>query len=105
MLNIWHGIFCLGRKEGITMGYTQALEMVNLICLEQGIRWHLQCNHYPPVPIEMVPVAIKAVILCREDKFDETIVTFFEHQFYGWKVPAYAIVEAFHLEPWVNELD
>jgi hypothetical protein len=87
------------------MGYTQAMEMVNLISLEQGIRWHLQYNHYPPVSREMIPIAVKAVMLCREDKFDKTIVTFFEHQLYGWSVPAYVIVEAYHLEPWVNELE
>ena len=86
------------------MGYTQALEMVNLISLEQGIRWHLQCNHYPPVPIEMVPVAIEAVILCREGNFSETVKTPFEHRVH-WMVPAYVIVESYHLEPWVNELD
>ena len=87
------------------MGYTQAMEMVNLISLEQGIRWHLQYNHYPSVPSRMIPIAMKAVVLCRDDQFDETIVTFFEHQVYGWSVPAYVIVEAYHLEPWVNELE
>jgi hypothetical protein len=87
------------------MEYTQAMEILNLIDLEQGIRWYLQHNHCPPVSIEMIPVAIKAVILCRKNKFDETIVTFFEHQLFGWKVPARAIVEAYHLEPWVNALE
>ena len=87
------------------MGYTQAMEMVNLISLEQSIRWHLQCNHYPPVPNVMIPIAVKAVMLCREDRFDDTVVTFFEYQPCGWSLPAYVIVEAYHLEPWVNELD
>jgi hypothetical protein len=90
------------------MGYLETQEMANLMDLEQGIRWHLRHNHYPPVPNEMVPVAVEAVRLCREDKFDETIVIFFEHQdykLYGWSVPAYAIVNIFNLEPWVNELD
>lgn len=87
------------------MGYLQAIEMSNLMDLEQGIRWHLQYNHYPPVPSEMIPIAAKAVRLCREDKFNETIVLFFEHHVYGWSVPAYVIVEAYHLEPWVNELE
>ena len=64
------------------MGYTQAMEMVNVINLEQSIRWHLQYNLSPPVPSEMIPIAVKAVRLCREDKFGETIVTLFEHQGY-----------------------
>ena len=86
------------------MGRMQAEAMLEMdIDLETSITWQLRNNHYPPVPEEMIHVAVKAVRLCREDKFDETIVTFFEHQFYGWSVPAYAIVEAYHLEPWVNE--
>jgi len=87
------------------MGYTQAIVMANMIDLEQEIRWHLQHNHYPPVPREMIQIAVKAVRLCREDRFDETIVTFFEYQGFGWSVPAYAIVQAYHLELWVNELE
>ena len=87
------------------MGYIQAIEMANLMDLEQGVRWHLRHNHYPPVPSEMIQIAVKAVRLCREDKFNETIITVFEHQGFGWSVPAYVIVEAYHLEPWVNELE
>lgn len=87
------------------MVYTQSIEMVNLMDLEQAIRWHLLNNHYPPVSSEMIPIAVKAVRLCREDKFDETIVTFFEHKGYGWSLPAYAVVEAYNLDPWVDELE
>jgi hypothetical protein len=76
------------------MGYSQAIEMVNLMDMEQCITWHLNYNHYPQIPIEMIPIAVKAIRLCREDKFDETIVTFFEHQGYGWSLPAFAIVNA-----------
>jgi hypothetical protein len=105
LLNIGKGVFCLGRKEKLIMRHIHALEILNLITLEGDLRWHLQNNHYPPVPDVIIPMAVKAVILCRNDKFNETIVTFFEHQFYGWSVPAYAVVEAYHLEPWVNELE
>ena len=87
------------------MGYIQAIEMVNLMSLELGVWWHLRYNHYHPVPSEMIQIAVKAVRLCREDKFNESIITVFEHQGFGWSVPAYVIVEAYHLEPWVNELE
>ncbi len=56
----------------------------------------------------MIPIAVEAVRLCREGKFDETTVLFFDHQVYeifGWSVPAYVIVNIYHLEPWVNELE
>jgi hypothetical protein len=98
--------FLFWQEGELIMGYTQAVEMANLMDLEQGVRWHLQHNHYPPAPSEMIPIAVKAVRLCREDKFDETIVLFFDHQVYevfGWSVPAYVIVDIYHLEPWVNE--
>ena len=89
------------------MGYLQAQEMADMdLSLKTTITWHLRHNHYPPVSGEMVPVAVKAVELCRKNKFNETIVIFFEHQDYelfGWSVPAYVIVDIFHLEPWVNE--
>jgi len=87
------------------MEYAQAIVMANMINLEQEIQWHLQHNHYPPVPREMIQNAVEAVKLCREDKFNETIITVFEHQGFGWSVPAYVIVEAYHLELWVNELE
>jgi hypothetical protein len=90
------------------MGYTQAIEMANLMDLEQGIQWHLRYNLFPPVPKQMIPVAVEAVRLCRDYQFNETIVIFFEHQVYevyGWSVPAYVIVDIFNLEPWVNELE
>jgi hypothetical protein len=104
LLQIGNGVFCLAER-GINHGIHTGIEIVNLMDLEKGIRWHLQYNHYPPVSSEMIPIAVKAVRLCREDKFGETIVTFFEHQGYGWSFPAGVIVEAYHLEPWVNELD
>jgi hypothetical protein len=85
------------------MGYTQALEILNLITLEQDIRWNLENNYYPRVPDVMIPIAIKAVILCRNDQFNKILEVPIEHRM-GWMVPAYVIVEAYHLEPWVNEL-
>lgn len=85
------------------MGYIQAMEMVDLISLEQGIRWHLQYNYSPPLPCEMIPIAVKAVILCRQYKFNENLLVPYENRI-GWMVPAYIVVETYHLEPWVNEL-
>ncbi|MBW2608442.1 MAG: hypothetical protein JRD05_12505 [Deltaproteobacteria bacterium] len=82
----------------------QAMEMVKVINLEQSIRWHLQHNLCPPVPNKMISIALKAVMLCRENKFSEDILLPFGRQV-AWMVPAYVIVEVYHLEPWVNELE
>jgi len=85
------------------MGYTQAIEMANLMDLKRGVRWKLLHNHYPPVSEEMISVAVRAVELCRDERYSDTIATPFEHRTHGWSMPAYAIVEAYHLEPWVNK--
>ena len=84
------------------MGYTQAMEMADMMDLEQGIRWHLRYNHFPPVPSEMIPVAVKAVKLCNRGKYETKIRTPYEHRVYGWKVPANVVVDCYHLEPWVD---
>jgi hypothetical protein len=86
------------------MEYTQEMEMLNVLKMEKSIRWHLQCDCYPPVPIEMIPVAMKAVIPCRENKFSENLLVPFEDRI-GWMVPAHIVVETYHLEPWVTELE
>jgi hypothetical protein len=52
----------------------------------------------------MIPIAMKAIILCREDKFNENLLIPFENRI-GWVVPAYIVVENYHLEPWVKELE
>jgi hypothetical protein len=96
--------FFVWAERKFNMGHIQALEILNLITLEQDLRWHLQNNYYPPVPNVMIPILVKAVILCRKDQFNETIEIPIEYRM-GWLVPAYVIVEAYHLEPWVNELD
>lgn len=102
LLNVSNGVFLFGRKE-VTMGHINALEILDLITLEGDIRWHLQNNYYPRVPDVMIPIAVKAVVLCRNDLFTETIEIPIEHRM-GWLVSAYMIVEAYNLEPSVNEL-
>ena len=52
----------------------------------------------------MIPVIVKAVILCRNDQFNETIEVPIEHRM-GWMLPAYMIVEIYQLEPYVTDLE
>ena len=83
------------------MGYMNAVSMAETnISLEQAIQWHLRSNHYPPVPSEMIPVAVKAIERCRESNYKSTIKAPFEHRVHGWNVPAHVIVDSYHLEPW-----
>jgi hypothetical protein len=94
--------FFIWQKGKLIMGYTQAVEMANLMDLEQGIRWHLRHNHYPTVPSKMIPIAMEAIRFCQENRSHEPMLIFFVNQDFGWSVPARVIVEAYHLEPWVS---
>ena len=51
------------------MGYNTALDFAeNLdITLEQAIGYHLQGNHYPPVPLSMVQPCIDAIDAYYDD--------------------------------------
>ena len=86
------------------MAYTPEGEMLNVLKMEPSIRWHLQHNFDPPIPNEMILVAINAVKLCRENNFNENLLIPFEYRI-GWMVPAYSVIETYHLEPWVHELE
>jgi len=84
------------------MGYLQATEFAEKTSIEQGVEWQLRSNHYPPVPFEMIPVAIEAIEACTGLDHKRLIKTPFEHRRYGFKVPAWEIVANLHLEPWVG---
>ncbi len=87
------------------MGYNTAVDLADAeISLEMGITYQLRNNHYPPVPTEMIDVCVRAVELCRQGitKCDITIKSPFKHRQYGWFVPAWVFVDAYHLEPWVE---
>jgi hypothetical protein len=91
------------KKEGF-MGNLQAGEMARLNKdLHSSITWQLRSNHYPPVPYEMVKVAVEAVKLARAGDFDSTIKTPFEHIEHGYQVPVRVIIESYRLWPWLYE--
>ena len=87
------------------MGHNTALDFAELD-LEQGIAYHLQGNHYPPVPLSMVEPCIKAIDAYWEEDFDRSIEmpegVFYKGQTHA---PAWAIVEQHHLEAWLQESD
>ena len=43
------------------MGYTTAVGLAEELSLEAGLAYHLQANHYPPVPVAMVQPCIDAI--------------------------------------------
>ena len=86
------------------MGHLSAIEMAGMpISLEQQLSWHLQSNHYPPVPTSMIQPCIEAIdALVMDEAF--TMIDLPEGIEYrgSSQAPAWAIVEAHHLDPFVE---
>ena len=76
------------------------------ISLEQSIAIQLQSNHYPPVPLSMVQPCIEAINACNDESPREPIAL---PEGITWRgeitAPAYAIVEAHHLDAWINNYE
>ena len=85
------------------MGNLQAREMAeHNPSLSSALTWQLRANFYPPHPIEMVQVAIDAVMTCNEGDHERLISSPYEHKTHGLLIPAYVVVNAFKLHPWVT---
>jgi hypothetical protein len=87
------------------MGAMTAMDISDNFDLETGIELHLTSNHYPPVPIEMVPVCIDAIDAVNSEGDWDKLITL-PHGI-SWKgltqAPASAIIEQHHLEFWLIE--
>lgn len=56
------------------MGRLAADDMAaHCIDLDVALTWHLRSNHYPPVPLFMVPVAKAAVEAGRDEDWDRLV--------------------------------
>ena len=88
------------------MGYNTALDFAENIdiSLEQAIGYHLQGNHYPPVPLSMVQPCIEAIDAYYDEDTDREI-EMPEGVSYKGKTtaPAWAIIEQHHLSAWLPE--
>jgi len=74
--------------------------------LETAIGYHLQGNHYPPVPLIMVQPCIDAIDAIHAGDGD-TLIDMPEGVSYRGKTqaPAWAIAEQHHLQAWLPEDD
>ena len=88
------------------MGYNTAMDLAENIdiSLEQAIGYHLQGNHYPPVPLSMVQPCIEALDAAREMDAMRYIAMP-EGVFYKGMshAPAWAIIEQHHLDAWLPQ--
>lgn len=89
------------------MGANLATELADGILgldLAGQISIHLRANHYPPVPTSMVQPCIDAIDACWEEDYNREIELPEGVLWRGQEnAPAYAIVEAHHLESWLQE--
>ena len=88
------------------MGYSTALDLSNELDLEIAIGYHLQGNHYPPVPLSMVEPCIEAIDAFYVEDYNREIAL---PEGISWRgqvtAPASAIVDAHHLNAWLPEED
>ena len=86
---------------GSNLAYDLASDELGLD-LEKAIGYHLQGNHYPPVPLSMVQPCIDAIDAYWNEDFDQEI-QMPEGVTYKGKAtaPAWAIVEQHHLDAWL----
>jgi hypothetical protein len=88
------------------MGYNTALDLSNELNIEVAIGYHLQGNHYPPVPLSMVEPCIEAIDAFYDEDYNREIAL---PEGISWRgqvtAPASAIIEQHHLEAWLPEED
>jgi hypothetical protein len=73
------------------------------LSLRDSIAIHLRGNHYPPVPLSMVEPCLEAIEACN-DEMNSKLITLPEGVTWRGSVeaPAWAIVEAHHLNAWIQ---
>lgn len=85
------------------MGRLQADEMARLTDIDTALSWHLQSNHYPPVPLSMIPACKAAIEAYQCEEYDRAIELPAGVLYRGSKTaPASAIVENHHLESFIS---
>jgi len=90
------------------VGYAYALGIAESgLELATQLHWHFTTNCYPPVPLEMVPVAEAAINLTNRGEADEMVAMpdGVEHRKYGTQVPAWVIVNSLHLGAFIESLE
>lgn len=88
------------------MGYNTALDLSKELDLEVALGYHLQGNHYPPVPLSMVQPCIEAIDAYYEEDYNRLIEMPEGVSYRGSNhAPASAIIEQHHLHAWLPEED
>lgn len=87
----------------------QSLEgMLEVADIDTALSWHLSSNHYPPVPLSMVPVCKQAIDAANRGEQDwDSVITLPDGV--SWRgqssAPVRAIIERHHLESFLSGPD
>ena len=74
--------------------------------LEKQLAYHLQGNHYPPVPLSMVKPCIDAIDAAYDEDYDRMIDMPEGVSYKGnTQAPAWAIIEQHHLSWFIDPVD
>ena len=89
------------------MGSVTAIGLADSVLdLETQLAYHLQGNHYPPVPLSMVQPCIEAIDAYYDEDYNR-FIAMPEGVFYKGMshAPASAIVEQHHLEWFIQPVE
>jgi len=86
------------------VGSLQAKEMREQASHEVALTWHLQHNHYPPIPLMMIPIAQQAIEAANEHEWDREIEMpdEVEHKVHGNNVPACVLIDYMNLQDFLD---
>lgn len=76
------------------------------VSLEDALRYHLYGNHYPPLPLDLLPVALAAIEAGNDEDWDRLIdmpdgMSFRERN--DGKVRAGDAIESMHLDAFLAD--
>jgi hypothetical protein len=89
------------------MGSKTSIDIIETgISIDQQLEWHLRGNHYPPLPTQLVAVCREVIShlngggdINQHFQLPTKVVTYKGQS----SAPAWAIVEGYHLAPWIQE--
>lgn len=88
------------------MGSASVAPLRAVLAERAAIEWHLQYNHYPPIPVQMTDVALEALSVVRPDPYEFEDVRIQLPDGVTWRgqetAPVSAIMENMHLWDFVD---
>jgi len=87
------------------MGASSVKDMVSYAKTDTALWWHLTCNHYPPLPTSLLPVAKRAIAKANRGEYDAKVfMGKGKLTFRGRKSATVAeLVESMHLQEFIEE--